>query len=143
MSQGEINKVFRQSYAELGLHFFANNLHRRFTVAHGWRVNYSFRTRKYRQRKEKELGHNQPFTYSGDTKTRAASLSYVGIFATATKGQGKTWLTVNAPALNYHPQYRVEFERVGDYELPPLERFVEKKAEKFFNESTETSTETI
>lgn len=143
MSQSATNKVFKQAYADLGLHFFANNLHRRFTISHGWKVGYTPRHPAYNDRKEKTLGHREPYVWTGETQSRAASLDFVGIFATATKGEGKSWLTVNAPALNYHPERRVEFERVGEYELPPLERFVEKRTEQYFIQSQETITTTV
>lgn len=143
MKQRQINRVLKQSFGELGVQFFVENLRRRFTTSHGWKVGYSRRTNKYNKKKKKKLGHTQPFVYSGVTQKRALSLNFTKINATATKGNGKTWLTVNAPALNFHPKLRAQFEEVGQYEVPPLERYLEKRAEQNFETFSETTTETI
>ena len=136
MPRRDQNNVMRESYEELGEHYRGTNLPRHFTVQGARSRSYSQRTAAYRERKKRLFGHNLPFVWRGTTRDRALS-SLTRIVARAKKGIGTLQLAVNAPALNFHPKYRKEFERVAPQEVGPLERKLEQSATKRFNDYNE------
>ena len=142
MPQRMLNSTLRDSYTELGEHFFETNLPRRFTVSGAWMLGYAKRSPRYTKRKEKKFGHVLPLVYSGETRQRALSESFTRIKAIAKKGVGSLALAVNVPALNFKhpkgPNTREEFERIADREIGPLEIVLEKAASRRFGSYAET-----
>ena len=137
MPRRDQNTVMRESYEDLGKHFFEHNLPRRFTVQGGRTLGYSRRSPKHNAIKKRLFGHQLPFVFSGETRQRALS-NLTRIVAKAKKGLGKVELRVNAPALNFHPKYRAEFERIAQQEVGPLERKLETTATKKFDDYKNT-----
>ena len=143
MKRGEQNNILRDSYTDLGDHFFENNLPRRFTAQGGRMLGYAQRSPRYRKRKQRLFGHNLPLVFSGKTRSRALS-SLTRIIARAKKGEGSLELRVNVPALNLRngsgPNLREEFERIAETETGPLERVLEASATKRFNDYSASET---
>lgn len=133
----KINDARRQSYQELGDHFYATNLPRRFTFFGSRLLRYQPRTQKYKKRKQKEGREAGPFIYSGTTRDRVLS-SLTRVTARATSRNSHVKLTLNAPALNLRanassPNLREEITRVADREIGPLERVLFKSLDSNFN----------
>ena len=137
MPRRDQNNILRGSYEDLGEHYRGTNLPRHFTIQGARSRRYSQRTAEYRKRKNRLFGHNLPFVWTGKTRDRALS-SLTRIVARAKKGVGTVELRVNAPALNFHPNYRKEFERVAPQEVGPLERKLEQSATKRFDDYKES-----
>ena len=139
--QRVINAALRLAYDRLGVHFFNNNLDRRFKKSGAIALGYKRRSRKYNERKLRAKGHQDPMVFSGVTRGRALSLAFTRVNATATKGEGRVDLTLNAPVLNFSgprntnngPNLREEITRIGKQEVPPLERQLERFITEEFN----------
>jgi hypothetical protein len=143
MPKRAVNATLRESYRDVGYHFFDKNLPRRFTVGGGRTLGYDRRSPRYQNRKRSLFGHTLPLVFSGKTRSRALSKSFTEIIAKATKGIGSLVLSVNVPALNFKhpkgPNTREEFERVSPREIGPLERVLEISASNRFESYNETS----
>ena len=143
MSRRDQNNVIRESYEDLGKHFFDKNLPRRFTVQGSRTLSYQRRSPKHVAAKKRLFGHNLPLVFSGETRARALS-SMTRIVAKAKKGLGSVELRASVPKLNFRrgngPKMREEFERIAPQEIGPLERKLESSATKRFNEYSNSQT---
>jgi len=114
------NIVHRGAATDLAHFWHDNYVRKHFTQAGATEYGYAPRKgmpgnphpkgfkRSYTGRKLRLKGHTRPLVYSGESYLRVIA-SRNNVTATATKGQAKARLRMNAPALNFrNPRSRID-----------------------------------
>jgi hypothetical protein len=127
-------RVMSAGFQEMGDHFHATNLPRRFTYAGGKMLDYAPRKPKYTNRKKRQKGHVDPLVWSGTSKKLATGIRDVRVKSTDKETSVKVFFG-RARALNFKNKYssidmRDEVTRIADREHGPLTRVLQKSIDQ-------------
>ena len=93
----DLNRIVRNSLRLALQEWRRSILPVHFTAAGARKYGFRARTRKYRERKQREKGHSRPMVWSGESEERSRRAR---ITTTSRRG----FATVNAPTLNLRPK---------------------------------------
>lgn len=128
-----IVEVRRWAMEDLGLHFHANNLPRRFTVAGGIFLGFQRRSAKYEARKLRRFGHRDPLVWSGASRTLALGIRDIRV--KANRNSSSVRIVIHARGLNRRAadstiRMQDEIRFVSPREHGPLTRVVDASISK-------------
>jgi hypothetical protein len=121
---------------DLGLHFHAENLPRRFTVAGGIYLGFQRRSHKYEARKIRRFGHRNPLVWSGASRTLALGIRDIRTKATPDKSEVR--IVIHSRGLNRRNASTIrmadEVRMVSPREHGPLTKVVDQSISRNLKE---------